>query len=78
MKGGESLVPVHVCPASFAALSAHSLVSTELDVCKGEADKHKAYLVPVNNAPAAKAMLRLTAPKNGQEKNVRWAKEYEL
>jgi PD-(D/E)XK endonuclease len=38
----------------------------------------KVYLVPVNAVGAAKAMLRLTPTKNKQEKNIRWAQDYEL
>ena len=38
----------------------------------------KVYLVPVDAVGNAKAMLRLTPTKNKQEKNVRWAKDYEL
>ena len=36
------------------------------------------YLVPVDAVGVAQAHLRLIPPKNGQEKNVRWAKDYEL
>ncbi len=38
----------------------------------------KVYLVPVEAVGAAKAMLRLSPTKNKQEKNVRWAQDYEL
>src|SRR5216683_6435692 len=38
----------------------------------------KVYFVPVDAVGLAQAMLRLTPTKNKQEKNVRWAKEYEL
>jgi hypothetical protein len=38
----------------------------------------KVYLVPVDAVGAAKAMLRLAPTKNKQEKNVRWAQDYEL
>ncbi|MFL5658543.1 MAG: group I intron-associated PD-(D/E)XK endonuclease [Ktedonobacteraceae bacterium] len=38
----------------------------------------KVYLVPVNAVGNAKGMLRLAPTKNKQEKNVRWAKDYEL
>jgi hypothetical protein len=38
----------------------------------------KVYLVPVEAVGAAKAMLRLAPTKNKQEKNVRWAQDYEL
>jgi hypothetical protein len=53
---------------------------------KGEADYFgvyspetgKIYLVPVEDAPNCKAMLRLYTTKNNQEKGVRWAKDYEI
>jgi hypothetical protein len=38
----------------------------------------KVYLVPVEAVGSAKAMLRLTPTKNKQEKNIRWAQDYEL
>jgi len=38
----------------------------------------KVYLIPVEAVGAAKAMLRLAPTKNRQEKNVRWAQDYEL
>jgi len=36
------------------------------------------YLVPVDAVGVAKAILRLAPAKNKQEKNVRWAQDYEL
>lgn len=36
------------------------------------------YLVPVNAVGVTQANLRLIQPKNGQEKNIRWAKDYEI
>ncbi|GHO64994.1 hypothetical protein KSC_038860 [Ktedonobacter sp. SOSP1-52] len=39
---------------------------------------NKVYLVPVDEVGVATAILRLTPLKNNQEKNVRWAKDYEL
>lgn len=42
-------------------------------------DTEKVYLLKVSEAPAASSMrLRLQAPKNNQEKNIKWAKDYEL
>ena len=38
----------------------------------------KVYLIPVADVGIAHARLRLTPTKNNQEKNVRWAKDYEL
>lgn len=38
----------------------------------------KCYLVPVAEVGINEASLRLTASKNGQEKGVRWAKDYEI
>jgi hypothetical protein len=38
----------------------------------------KVYLVPADAVGNAKAMLRLTPTKNKQEKNIRWAQDYEL
>lgn len=36
------------------------------------------YLVPVDHVGKSSAILRLLPTKNNQEKNVRWAKDYEL
>jgi PD-(D/E)XK endonuclease len=41
-------------------------------------DKRAVYLVPIDQVGTTQAFLRLTATKNKQEKNVRWAKDYEL
>lgn len=38
----------------------------------------KIYLLPVDQVGFTKVNLRLSAPKNNQETNVRWAKDYEL
>ena len=53
---------------------------------KGEADYFgvyspdlgKVYLVPVESAPGDVATLRVHATKNNQQKDVRWAKDYEI
>jgi PD-(D/E)XK endonuclease len=37
-----------------------------------------AYLVPIDHVGTTNAKLRLVPTKNKQEKNVRWAKDYEL
>jgi hypothetical protein len=39
---------------------------------------NKIYLIPVEVVGITQAKLRLTATKNKQEKNVRWANDYEL
>lgn len=39
---------------------------------------NKVYLIPVDNVGLTLAKLRLVSTKNNQEKNVRWAKDYEL
>ena len=39
---------------------------------------NKVYLVPVDQVGTTSAALRLTTPKNNQEKNTLWAKDYEL
>ena len=36
------------------------------------------YLIPVDLTGTSQMSLRLVSPKNNQEKNVRWAKDYEL
>ena len=41
-------------------------------------DTGKVYLVPVNHVGIASATLRLLPTANKQEKNVRWAKDYEV
>ena len=38
----------------------------------------KVYLVLVDEVPTSGVILRLTPTKNNQEKNIRWAKDYEL
>ncbi|MBV8821936.1 MAG: hypothetical protein JO123_04000, partial [Ktedonobacteraceae bacterium] len=38
----------------------------------------KVYLVPVDTVGVTQAKLRLAATKNKQNKNVRWAHDYEL
>ncbi len=43
--------------------------------CEGNG---KVYLVPVEAVGLTQAKLRLTPTKNKQEKNVRWAQDYEL
>jgi hypothetical protein len=35
-------------------------------------------LIPLDHVNTTSAMLRLVPTKNNQEKNVRWAKDYEL
>jgi hypothetical protein len=42
------------------------------------AELNKVYLVPVDDVGTTRAHLRLEPSKNKQEKNVRWAKDYEL
>jgi PD-(D/E)XK endonuclease len=39
---------------------------------------NKAYFIPVDTVGITGARLRLTPSKNNQEKNVCWAKDYEL
>ena len=39
---------------------------------------NKLYFVPIEDASNSKCTLRLTPSKNNQEKNVRWARDYEL
>jgi len=41
-------------------------------------DTRRVYLVPVNHVGTANASLRLLPTANKQEKNVRWAKDYEV
>ncbi len=36
------------------------------------------YLVPVDHIPSTEERLRVLPTRNGQEKNVRWAKDYEM
>lgn len=42
------------------------------------ADIDQVYLVPVDQVGKTRAHLRIEPSKNNQEKNVRWAKDYEL
>lgn len=39
---------------------------------------NKIYLIPVDQVGTTRVNLRLVPAKNNQEKNVRWAKDYEL
>ncbi|HKV56882.1 MAG TPA: group I intron-associated PD-(D/E)XK endonuclease [Ktedonobacteraceae bacterium] len=39
---------------------------------------NKVYFIPVDEVGMVHATLRLTPSRNKQEKNVRWAKDYEL
>lgn len=39
---------------------------------------NKVYLIPVDQVGTTKVNLRLVPAKNNQEKNVRWAQDYEL
>ncbi|MFP5352853.1 MAG: group I intron-associated PD-(D/E)XK endonuclease [Actinomycetota bacterium] len=41
-------------------------------------DRGTVYLVPVEDVPRSAGMLRLSAPKNGQKRKVRWASQYQL
>ncbi|HEU5380614.1 MAG TPA: group I intron-associated PD-(D/E)XK endonuclease [Ktedonobacteraceae bacterium] len=41
-------------------------------------DIKKVYLVPIDHLPLTNAMLRLVPTANGQKKNIRWAKDYEV
>ena len=41
-------------------------------------DTMKVYLVPVNHVGTTNAKLRLVPTKNKQEKNVHWARDYEM
>ena len=38
----------------------------------------KVYLVPISDVPMIQASLRLEPPRNGQQKHIRWAKDYEI
>ena len=38
----------------------------------------KCYLVPVDSVPETEASLRLNIPKNKQQKDIKWAKDYEI
>lgn len=41
-------------------------------------DLERVYLVPVDECGTALARLRLTPPRNGQRRKIRWAADYEL
>lgn len=41
-------------------------------------DLEAVYLVPVDDVGAVECRLRLDPPRNGQERGVRWARDYEL
>lgn len=42
------------------------------------ASLERVYLVPVDEVGKTRAHLRIEPTKNNQEKNVRWARDYEL
>jgi PD-(D/E)XK endonuclease len=41
-------------------------------------DTEKVYLIPIDHVGTTQASLRLVPTANKQEKNVRWAQDYEL
>lgn len=41
-------------------------------------ETERIYAVPVDEAPESHALLRIDKSKNGQEKGIRWASDYEL
>lgn len=41
-------------------------------------DTGKVYLLPEDHVETTQVTLRLTLPKNNQEKNVKWARDYEI
>jgi PD-(D/E)XK endonuclease len=41
-------------------------------------ETQKVYLVPIDHVRNTSAILRLKPTKNNQQKNVRWAEDYEL
>jgi hypothetical protein len=41
-------------------------------------DNGKVYLVPVEEVPASQGSLRVEPAKNGQNRRIRWAAQYEL
>ena len=41
-------------------------------------DTDKVFLIPIDHVGTTQANLRLFPTANNQEKNVRWAKDYEL
>ena len=41
-------------------------------------DTDKVYLIPIDHVGTTQARLRLVPTANNQEKNVRWAQDYEL
>jgi hypothetical protein len=41
-------------------------------------DTRKVYLIPIDHVGTTGARLRLTPSKNNQEKNVKWAVDYEI
>ena len=45
---------------------------------KGQCEYFAVYVIAVDEVGASHVTLRLAPSKNNQEKNVRWAKDYEL
>jgi hypothetical protein len=41
-------------------------------------EAERIYAVPVDEAPESHALLRIDKSRNGQEKGIRWASDYEL
>jgi hypothetical protein len=41
-------------------------------------DNHGVYVIPAEDVPTTGMFLRVDPPRNGQNKRVRWARDYEL
>ena len=41
-------------------------------------DNDQCYIIPIDDVPDGRPHLRVEATKNGQTKNIRWAKDYQV
>jgi hypothetical protein len=81
-----SSIAFNACSSHYSYVSTKSLGVHKREDYRGQVDyfaayceaTNKVYLVPVDDAGLTQVRLRLLPTKNKQEKNVRWAADYEL
>jgi hypothetical protein len=81
-----SSIAFNTCSSHYSYVSSKSMGVHKRDDYRGQVDYfaayceaiNKVYLVPVDDAGLTQVRLRLMPTKNKQEKNVRWAADYEL
>ena len=81
-----SSIAFNACSSHYSYVSTKSMGVHKREDYRGQVEyfaifceaTDKVYLVPVNDAGLTQVRLRLKPTKNKQEKNVRWATDYEL